>query len=210
MPTCYYLQCCSHTHTHHKHIILVWTSQYSVFCIQIVDIQTALTAKQLKIYSHLLAHPQPRFSQLLKDSFNVRPTSHQLLLCVKSPNLATSTARTSSPSLPTYVISVPRIPHRQQQQAQESEPATKSSILIAEECSSPTRLALSTRIDSWKWIVNCRSTSSMRIDSCRWIVSCRWISSMRIDSCRWIVSYIWTSSMRIDSCERLFSTQMDR
>ena len=39
-----------------------------------------------------------RYTQLFKDSFNVRPTSHQRHLCVKNRNLT----HTTSPSLPTF------------------------------------------------------------------------------------------------------------
>ena len=54
-----------------------------------------------------------RYTQLFKDSFNVRPTSHQRHLR-HEPNLA----HTTSPSHPTFSQS-PRIIHRHQQQAQE-------------------------------------------------------------------------------------------
>ena len=95
-----------------------------------------LNAKQLKICNHLLARPHvtPNSSKT-RSMFDQHLSS--FISASRAQNLATSTARTSSPNLPTTIFSVPRIPRRQQQQAQESEQANKSSILLADECSSP-------------------------------------------------------------------------
>ena len=76
--------------------------------ISIIKIHLCLNLSILSLLYPDLRYPA-RYSQLFKDSFNVRPTSHQLHLWVKSPNLATTTTRTSSPSLPTHVFSVPSI-----------------------------------------------------------------------------------------------------
>ena len=146
----------------------VWTSQYSVFCIQIFDIQP-------------LPPSNSRSTATSWHALTIHPTLQRLVQC--STNISPASSLRQEPksnphhqSKPSNIFSATRIPHRQQQQT------TKISILLADKCSSPIRWPSSMRIDSCRW------TSSMRIDSCRWIVSCRRTSSMRIDSCIRIIS----------------------
>ena len=101
--------CCSHTHMHHQHLIL----------FEPLNTQSLASRSLIsRPYRRATPDPQPfldtlsRYSQPFKDSFNVRPTSHWLHLCVKSPSLATSPSHTTSSSTPPKVFSVPRILHR--------------------------------------------------------------------------------------------------
>ena len=91
--------CCSHTHMHHQHLIL----------IEPLNTQSLASRSLIsRPYRRATQDPQPfldtpsRYSQPFKDSFNVRPTSHWLHLCVKSPSLATSPSHTTSSSHPKF------------------------------------------------------------------------------------------------------------
>ena len=91
--------CSSHTYMHHQHLIL----------FEPLNTQSLASRSSIsRPYRRATQDPQPllgtpsRYSQLFKDSFNVRPTSHQLHLCVKSPSLVTSSSHTTSSSHPTF------------------------------------------------------------------------------------------------------------
>ena len=108
--------CCSHTLMHHQHITL-----FEPFNNQYFESRSSISNPYRLTTQDLQQPPagtSSRYSQLFKDSFNVRSTSHQIHLCVKSPNRVTLPAHTTSPSHPTFSQS-PRIIHRHQQQAQE-------------------------------------------------------------------------------------------
>ena len=91
--------CCSHTYMHHHHLIL----------FEPLNTQSLASRSSIsRPYRRATQDPRPllgtpsRYSQLFKDSFSVRPTSHQLHLCAKSPSLATSPSHTTSSSHPTF------------------------------------------------------------------------------------------------------------
>ena len=154
--------CCSHTYMHHHHLIL----------FEPLNTQSLASRSSIsRPYRQTTQDPQPllgtpsSYSQLFKDSFNIRPTSHQLHLCVKSPSLATSPSHTTSSSHPTFSQSPEYFTVTSSKLKNKN--ATKSSILPAEGFSSPTRYTSSMQIGYpvCRWI-----------DSCRRIVSCRWTS----------------------------------
>ena len=91
--------CCSHTHINHQHIIL-----FEPLNTQSLASRSSISSPYRRATQDLqpLLGTPSRYSQLFKDSFNIRPTSHQLHLCVKSPSLATSPSHTTSSSHPTF------------------------------------------------------------------------------------------------------------
>ena len=147
--------CCSHTHKHHQNITL----------FEPLNTQSLASRSLIsRPYRRATQDPQPflgtpsRYSQLFKDSSNVRPTSHQLHLCVKSPTLATSTSHITSSSHPTF--------------SQSPEYFTVTSSKLKNKNPPPKAVFyLQTGIQHADGYPVCRW-----IDSCRWIVSCRWTS----------------------------------
>ncbi len=91
--------CCSRTHMHHQHLIL-----FEPLNTQSLASRSSISSPYHRATQDLQPLPgtPSSYSQLFKDSFNIRPTSHQLHLCVKSPSLATSPSHTTSSSHPTF------------------------------------------------------------------------------------------------------------